>query len=345
MFVNILASSIATLIALEYFGVGGVSAVLAVFTVLLILVGEILPKVIAVRINETFSLVTAVPLRLFSILFFPLRIVAQKITDQVLSWIPSKKKFESVEQISQEDLKALIKIGEREGVLDGEERHMMQKLFELGERPVKDIMTPRVDLKVLDFEDSREEHIEIIRKYHKTRFPVYQESRDNILGVVSAQEYVLHPELKTEELIKQPLFIPETKRIDDLLAEFRTKNEDFAICVDEYGGTAGVVTMEDILEEIFGEFYDEYAEVENPIRPYGPKEYLVEAKIPLSEFNEYFRCNLKAEEASTLGGFIFERLGEIPAPGKVVGLKNIEIRIHQVIRKRRLHRVVVKVIE
>lgn len=342
MLVHVLASSMVTLMAMDYFGVGGVGLTLVLFTVLLIIFGEIFPKVVAVRNNESLALATGIPLKLFSILFYPFRFIAQKVSDRLVFTIAGHKKIETSEQISQEELKVMINIGEKEGILDRQERKMIHKLFELGERPVKDIMIPRIDAKALNAEDTREEHIALIQQYHFSHFPVYQESRDNILGVVSAQQYMLHPETKLDALIHQPLFVPETKRIDEVLNEFKAKNENFAVCVDEYGGTAGIVTLEDILEEIFGEFYDEYAEVENPIRPHGHGEYLVEAKISLSDFNEHFGTSFKTPEASTLGGFIIEKLGEIPAVEQILNLPECEIRIHQVIRKRRIHRVIVR---
>ena len=143
--------------------------------------------------------------------------------------------------------------------------------------------------------------------------------------------------------MKQPLFVPETKPINDLLKEFKTKNENYAVCIDEYGGTAGVVTLEDVLEEIFGEYYDEYAQVEHPIRPVSTGEYVVEAKISLSQFNEFFKTHLEAKEASTVGGFILEQLGEIPVKGKEISLPECDLRIQEVLGRRRIHRLIVRI--
>jgi len=141
---------------------------------------------------------------------------------------------------------------------------------------------------------------------------------------------------------KNLFFVPEFKRIDDLLTELRSKNQSFAVCVDEHGGTAGIVTLEDIFEEIFGEFYDEYSKPENPIRPLGHQEFIVEAKIPMADFNEFFSLNLESEETSTLAGFILEKTGEVPEKGKVLDLPECQIRIHDVIRKRLIRTVIVR---
>ena len=341
LLVNTLSTSLVTLVVLEHLGTRYLSFVLLGFSVVLIFFAEIMPKTFAVKQNETVALAAAFPLRLFSILVYPVRKGVRWITDFILR-ILLRDHREHSDQISEEELKTLVKIGEEEGVLDRQERYMLQKLLELGERQVREIMTPRISLAALDMDEPREKQIERMRKFHFTHLPVYQNSVDNLLGVISVQEFMLNPQTPFSGLLKQPLFIPESKRIDDLLGEFRTKNQTFAVCVDEYGGTAGIVTLEDIFEEIFGEFYDEYAKVENPIRPLGHHEFLVEAKIPLSSFNEYFSTRLESEEASTLSGYLLEKMGEVPEKGRVLEAPKCEIRIQDVIRQRLIRTVIVR---
>lgn len=339
--VNTLAASMVTIFIIEYAGPSKLGIGLTVFTVLSIFFGEILPKTLAVRKNQTVALISALPIHVFAAVLKPFRWLVRVLSDAVLSLVLREKKEHS-DQFSQEELKTLVKIGEEEGVLDSQERYMLQKLLDLGERPVKDIMTPRVSVAALDADESIEKHVTLIRKYHFSHFPVFQNTIDNLLGVVPVQEYMLNPGQPVQTFLKQPLFIPEIKRIDDLLAEFRLKNQNFAVCVDEYGGTAGIVTLEDILEEIFGEFYDEYAKVENPIRSLGHNEFFVEAKIPLADFNEFFTMDLKAKDASTLAGFILEQIGEVPEKGRVLKASECEIRIHDVIRHRSIRSVIVR---
>jgi len=338
---NTLATALVTLIVLEHMGVRYLSLILVGFTMALIFFAEIMPKTFAVKQNETVSLAVALPLRVFSLLFYPLRRTVRLITDFILRIILHDHREHS-DQISEDELKTLVKIGEEEGLLDRQERYMLQKLLELGERQVREIMTPRISLAALDMEDPREKQIETMQKFHFMQLPVYQNSVDNLLGVISVQEFMLNLQSPLSSFLKQPLFVPESKRIDDLLSEFRAKNQDFAVCVDEYGGTAGVVTLEDIFEEIFGEFYDEYAKVENPIRPLGHQEFLVEAKIPLASFNEYFSTHLESEEASTLSGYLLEKMGEVPEKGKVLETPECEIRIQDVIRQRLIRTVIVR---
>ncbi len=341
LLVNTLATALVTLMALDHLGARYLSPALIVFTLVLIFFAEITPKTFAVKQNETVALLSAFPLRIFSLVFYPLRMTVRFVTDFILK-ILVQDHPEHSDQISEDELKTLVKIGEEEGVLDRQERYMLQKLLELGERQVREIMTPRISLAALDMDELREKQIEVMRKFHFTHLPVYQNSVDNLLGVVSVQECMLNQDAPLTGFLKQPLFIPESKRIDDLLSEFRTKNQSFAVCVDEYGGTAGIVTLEDIFEEIFGEFYDEYAKVEHPIRPLGHHEFLVEAKIPLAEFNEYFSATLESEEASTLAGYILEKMGEVPEKGRTLQALECEIRIHDVIRQRLIHTVIVR---
>ncbi len=344
LFVNTLAASIVTLLAIQWLGHAWVGLVLAIFTCVLILLGEILPKVLAVRNNESIALLNSIPLAIFSVCVSPILKIIRWVSDGIVSKI-SRDKSGAAEGFSEEELQALVKIGEEEGILDREERRMIQKIFDFGERQVKEIMTPRVKVQGFDVEEPVATHLDLIREHHFTRFLVYQASLDNVLGFVGAQDYVLSDHQDLNLLMKQPLFIPETKRVDDLLAEFRTKKQDFAVCVDEFGGTAGIVTLEDILEEVFGEFYDEYSEVENPIRPFGFQEYLVEAKIPLKQINEELHLNLKSESASTLGGLILEKLGEVPEKGRRLELEGCEVRVLEVLRRRSIQTVVMKVLQ
>ncbi|MFZ5801969.1 MAG: hemolysin family protein [Candidatus Omnitrophota bacterium] len=342
MMAHIFSAAIVTLLAIELADPLAASAVFFLYAVFLIVFGEILPKVLAVQLNTGLAQWTAFPLKIFSILILPLRESTRWIEERILLLLVPKARREQTEELSEKELKTIVRISEEHGILDRQERYMIQKLFELGERPVKAIMTPRVDMKALDAGDSQQEHIRIIHQRHHTHFPVYEKTVDNLLGIVLAQEYLLHPDLGLDHLMREPLFVPETKRISELLAEFKKKNESFAVCVDEYGGTAGIVTMEDILEEIFGEYYDEYAQIENPIRACGHDEYLVEAKIPLAAFNEYFSTRLNAPEVSSLAGFILEKLGRVPEKGAVIQEEECEIHILDVLRKRRIRLVSVR---
>ncbi len=337
--VQICAVAIVTLVGLRSFGPEGATLAVAAFTILLIFAGEIVPKILAVRKNETVALATAPLLEVISGVLLPVRRVVEIASDRVLSFVLRGVKEPST-SISAQELKMLVKIGEEEGILDRDERRMIQKLFELGERPVRSIMTARTDLAALRLGDSWEKLLETMKGFGFTYFPVYQESLDQILGVIAIQEVILSGERDLQKFLKPAPFVPEVKRIDELLREFQKTGDRFAVCVDEFGGTAGVVTLEDILEEIFGEYYDEYARPEPSIRELGGGEYLVDAKMPLIQFNEHFHSNLQAEEAETLSGLLLEKMGRVPRKGDTLDLKNFTFRIHDTARQRILKVVV-----
>ncbi|HTL47491.1 MAG TPA: hemolysin family protein [Verrucomicrobiae bacterium] len=329
---NTAAAAIVTLLVMERMP-RALGWVMGVYTIVMIVFCEIIPKVLAVRKNEAVAAYSVIPLRFFSVFFYPVYLLTQRVIKRFHSFIDAPP-AEKNDEVSEQEFQALVKIGEEEGVLDRQERMMIQKLFELGERPVREIMTPRVDMVGLDIEDPQEKHEEMMRKYHYTYFPVYKGSVDHILGYAAVQEYLLNDMRDLMQILKQPLFIPETKWIDELLEEFKQKKQHFAICVDEHGGTAGLVTLEDVLEEIFGEYHDEYSKVENPIQQLNPFEFVVNAKISLTDFNEFFKSSLESEDATTLGGFILERLGEVPKPGSALKLPEFEMRIQKMVRQR-----------
>jgi len=305
----------------------------------LIFLGEMVPKVFAVRNNEAVALATAPLIELVSEILFPLRRLVQWVSDWILGFLVGGQK-EPSQLISAQELKVLVKIGEEEGILDREERRMIQKLFELGERPVRSIMTPRTDVRALRLGDPWEKQLEVMKNYHFSHFPVYQESLDQITGVVSTQEAILLGGQDLTKFVRPVIFVPELKRIDELLRDFQKTGERFAVCVDEFGGTAGVVTLEDILEEIFGEFYDEYAKPEQAIRELGGGEYLMDAKISLSQFNEFFHVELRSKETETLSGFVLEKMGRVPRKGDTLETSRFSFRIHDMARQRILKIVV-----
>ncbi|MCB9800296.1 MAG: HlyC/CorC family transporter [Candidatus Omnitrophica bacterium] len=328
-----LSTALVTILILQHFGPTYWGLGIFIYTICFIVFFEIVPKVFAVRYNTNIALLIAMPLRFFAALFFPLRKVTRMVSDRILAiLVPDKKELS--DHTSEEELKALVKISEEQGVLDKQESDMIEKLFELGDRPIREIMTARTDIIGIDIEDSQEEQLDIMKKHHFSHLPVFQETPDHILGILSVQNYLLDksPDIKTH--MTTPRFIPESKRIDEVLEMFKKGGGTFAVCVDEHGGTAGIVTLEDILEEIFGDYYDEYAPSKNPIRSIGERVYMVEAKIALADFNEFFKSKLESEEATTLGGFILEKTGQVPVHGQLIRVEGLEFKINSVTRQR-----------
>ncbi len=333
MVVNTMAIALVTLITIKWFGPGGVGWTIALFTLVLVIVSELTPKVFAIRHNEWFAFVSAIPLDLIARILFPVRRLVRAVTDWILSFLV-REKHGSADLISEEELKALARIGEEEGALRSEEGEMIQNLINLGERMVREIMTPRTDMVAFDLEEGREKLVELIKQFHFSYFPIYEKSLDNLLGVISTQEFMLDNQNRLRELIVTPDYIPETKPIDELLQEFQKRGTRVAICVDEYGGTAGLVTLEDIMEEIFGEFYDEYAKAEPLFKMVGDGSFLVNGKISLHELNEHLGISLTSETSETLSGWLLEQFGKIPKQHESLRWNEIEFHIKEVLRQR-----------
>ena len=333
MLVNTMAAVLVTSITVERLGPSGVGWTIVLFTFVLVITGELTPKVFTIRHNEWFAFLCAIPLDLLARLFFPLRRLIRWISDWVLSALVQKRKSEA-DLVSEEELKALVRIGEEEGALKSEEREMIQNLMGLGDRMVREIMTPRTDLIAFDLIEGREKLMKLIKQCHFSYFPVYEKSLDNLLGVISTQEFMLDNQNRLRELIVPPYYIPETKPIDELLQEFQKGAHRVAICVDEYGGTAGLVTLEDMLEEIFGEFYDEYAKAEPLVKNVGEGHFLVQGKISLHELNELLGIDLSSETSNTLSGWLLEEFGRIPKQQESLRWHGIEFCVLEVVRQR-----------
>ena len=333
MVVNTMATVLVTSMAVHRLGPSGVGWTIAVFTFILVITSELTPKVFAVRHNESFASFGAIPIDIFARLLFPVRRLVRWAADGVLSFLIHDRK-RNADLVSESELKALARIGEEEGALSPEEREMIQSLINLGDRMVREIMTPRTDLVAFDIEEGREKLVALIRQFHFSYFPVYEKSLDNLIGVISTQEFMLDNQNRLRELIILPYYVPETKPIDELLKEFEERNSRVAICVDEYGGTAGLVTLEDILEEIFGEFYDEYAKAESLIKIVSDGTFLVHGKVNLDELNEVLGISLSSETSETLNGWLYEQFGEIPKQNDSLKYQGLEFQIKEMLRQR-----------
>ncbi len=333
MAVNTMAIALVTLITIKCFGPRSVGWTIALFTLVLVIVADLTPKVFAIRHNESFAFASAIPLDFIARVLFPIRRLVRLVTDAILSFLV-REKHGNADLVSEEELKALARIGEEEGALRPEEGEMIQNLINLGDRMVREIMTPRTDMVAFDIEEGREKLVVLIKQFHFSYFPVYEKSLDNLLGVISTQEFMLDTQNRLHELIISPDYIPETKPIDELLQEFQKRGTRVAICVDEYGGTAGLVTLEDVLEEIFGEFYDEYAKADPLFKMVGDGSFLVNGKIGLHELNEHLGISLISETSETLSGWLLEQFGKIPKQHESFRWKGIEFHIREVLRQR-----------
>lgn len=242
--------------------------------------------------------------------------------------------------ITEDDLKTIVDASQEEGVLEKDEREMIYSIFRLGDTLAREIMVPRIDVFALEANTPLKQAVEALLKAGHSRIPVYEETIDNILGLLYARD-LLQVEMNEEpvkslrEYLRPAYFVPEAKKVDELLAEMQTGRFHMAIVVDEYGGVAGIVTLEDIVEEIVGEIQDEYDSAEeSPFQIVGQGEYIFQGRIDLGDFNEIMGSQLQDEEADTLSGYVYSHLGRVPAGGETVPADGLILTVEQVLGRR-----------
>lgn len=290
-------------------------------TILILIFGEITPKVWASKYPFKFTKVIAVPLYWISVLIYP---IAKIITD-IIKAFASKINFDRARTaLATSDLGELADIGVEKGTIEEDEHHLIHGLVEFKEITAREVMTPRVDITAVSSDASFEEVRSLITESGHSRIPLFEGNLDNVTGIIYAKDllpYLGNGSLKSgldlTKIARKAMFIPESKLINELMHEFQEKNKHMGIVVDEYGGTAGLVSLEDILEEIVGEIRDEYDKEENEITKISENSYLVLGKVPIDELNELLESDFSSEndDYDTVGGFIFNTAGKIPDEG------------------------------
>ncbi len=277
--------------------------------------GEIFPKLLAIRNSEKFAEKVHLPLKFIMFILSPITLVFHTISNLITKLLPiQKEKFFD----SEEELKILTELGEEAGTLQEEESDMIQSIFEFNEKNVREIMTPRVDMVALDSTASIDEAMDMVTDKQFSKIPVFKENVDNIRGIIYAKDLLPYltgsrPNIPLTSISREPFFVPETKLIDDLMKDFRYKKTNVAIVVDEWGGTSGLITLEDIVEEVLGEIRDPYDKEESPIVPQKDNTFIVDAKISIYDYEEEFEIEFPEDrEYDTLGGYILDAIGDIP---------------------------------
>ena len=345
---NILASTLATALFLHYFGNTGIIISTVVMTVFILLFAEITPKTFAAHNAEQVALRLARFLRVSRSLFNPFV--------QVLTWVGMGVirllggRAEGGRLMTEEELRTLVEVGEEQGLLEANERDMIQGVFDFGDTVVREVMVPRIDVQGLPETASLGEAWDALVGWGHSRLPIFRNTIDDITGVVYARDVLAFGREKpldtpVRQVARPAQFVPETKKIDSLFADFRRQRTQIAVVMDEYGGTAGIVTIEDLLEEIVGEIRDEYDDHEQiPLQEIGPGLVEVAGLYALDELNEHFDLELPHEDFDTVGGLVMHLLGRIPIEGEVVHVDNVEITVAQV-EGRRVSRALVRVLE
>jgi putative hemolysin len=348
MFVNIAASSLATYLAIKLFGNVGIGIAGGIMIFMILVFGEIVPKSLAISNAETIAKKIARPVEIISSFLFPL-IFFFKIIINALYYFFGKKRVKEKKEITEEDLITLINVGKDEGVIEEEEKKMIRNIFEFGDTMVKEVMVPRVDMACIPSEAKLNSILRLIKKMGHSRIPVYKETIDNIIGilytkdllVVYEQWYKSKEKFDLKKIIRRAYFVPENKKIDDLLDIFQRDKIQIAIAIDEYGGTAGLVTMEDVVEEIVGEIIDEYDKETKLYEIIDNNTVIADGIISIDKINELLNIEIPENDFETLGGFIYDLMGRVPNKNETIEYKNIQITIEQVV-KNRIIRVIVK---
>jgi CBS domain containing-hemolysin-like protein len=311
---------------------------------ILALVGEYFIQGIALRKAEEWTLHLAPYGRLVDVLLTPISTLLLVVARSTPLMHPNL-----VNQVTEDDLKTWVEIGQTQGGLEKEERQMIYSIFQFRDTLVREIMIPRMDVQVLGIITPLPEALEALSKSGHSRVPVYEETIDNIIGLLYAKDLLsVHehdrPLADLRGMLRPTHFIPETKRVDELLTEMQSSRIHMAIVVDEYGGMAGLVTLEDIMEEIVGEIQDEYDQAEEMVyQQVGPDEYVFLGRIDLDDFNDVMGSHLAKESADKLAGYIFGQIGRIPAGGETLRADGVALTVEQVsgrrIRKVRARRI------
>lgn len=339
--VNIGAAAIATVLATNIFGNSGVGIATGIITVLVLIFGEITPKSIAKQKSEAVALRVARPIEFVVIIFKPLVYIVTAISSviiRILGGDPSEvKSF-----MTHEELKTMVGVSEQEGVLENAEKEMIFNIFEFSDLQVKDTMVQRVDIISVDKEASYDDVMYVIKNEQFSRIPVYNQTIDNIIGVLNIKDLAtienLREDFNISKYIREPFYTFEFKKIVELFKEMKKTRNHIAIVLDEYGGTVGLVTIEDLVEEIVGEIEDEYDEEKSPVEFIRENEYVVEGSLRLHDISDLIGINIDSEEFDSVGGLMIEDLGRMPEEQEEVTVNNIRF-IAEEIEKNRIKKV------
>jgi CBS domain containing-hemolysin-like protein len=333
----IMASTVTTLIVTENWGRGSEAIATAVLSVVVLVACEILPKSLALRFNEHVARLVAGPVAGLTWLLRPLVSLLTRLSNLLVSLIARGGAVRGP-FVTEEELKMILAVGEREGVVEEEEREMISGILELTDKVVREIMVPRVDVIGVEVKCSVDDVMRLVTDHGHSRIPLYEDTIDNVVGLIYAKDLLRvcntdqRPTLR--ELAREPYFTPELKRAGELLIEMRQKKVHMAIVVDEYGGTAGIITIEDLIEEIVGDIRDEYDAIEaEEIQFLSDREALVNARVPLDDVKALLHLPIEDVEADTIGGLVYERLGSIPKAGDTVQIGDVTIRVESVRRQ------------
>lgn len=333
--VNILASSLGTLLFTGYFGEAtGTLMSTVVLTVVILIFGEVTPKNLAIQNSENMCLASASILRFLMIVFTPITFLLLQLNKLVKKL--THKGSEKEPSVTEDELKYIVESIEEEGVLEEQESELVQSALEFDEKTAYDILTPRVDMISIDIEDDSEKIRNIILTERYSRIPVYQGNIDNIIGILHTRDYLEemlnNREPDTKKLIQPVYFIYRSKKLSALLADFKYKRLHIAVVTDDYGGTLGIVTMEDLLEQLVGDIWDEDEEIEHKYKKLDDNKYEISGDMNINDMLELFEKDSKYidSDSKSVGGWVIEQVGDIPEKGHKFTYREFTITVNKV---------------
>ncbi|BFL72819.1 MULTISPECIES: hemolysin family protein [Anaerococcus] len=332
--VNIVTTTIATIFFTDVFGSKGAVISPIILTIVVLIFGEITPKNIATSNSEKLALSVAKPIRVVDIIFKPLSFLLGNITNFISSIFVGEEEDNNL--VTEEDLKTIVDVSEEQGVINNEESEMINNVFEFGNSDVSDIMTPRTNMEAISIDVDSKELNELLSNTNHSRIPVYGKNIDNILGILHMKDIVSATvqgkDLDLKDLIRPAYYVYDNMHIFDLFTNMRSENASLAVVIDEYGGTSGLVAIEDIVEELVGEIDDEYDIDDKDIFKLTENSYLVKASLHLSDFNDYFNVELEEIKNDSIGGFVIDHLSRIPEAGDSIEVNKMLITVDEVDR-------------
>ncbi|MDE6253434.1 MAG: hemolysin family protein [Lachnospiraceae bacterium] len=335
--VNISASSLATIFAQHMFGNYAVSIATGILTILVLIFGEIIPKTLATMFSEKLALIYSPVIYALMWLLTPVIFVINQISQFLLLLLHiDMSKRGTI--ITETELRTMVDVSHKEGIIETEERKMINNVFDFGDAEAKDVMVPRIDMAMADVNSSFNDLLELFQKERFTRIPIYENSTDNVIGIINMKDLLLYDkkeDFNVRNFLRKAFYTYESKKLSELMREMKKTSVNIIIVLDEYGVTVGLITIEDLLEEIVGDIRDEYdAEEEEEFKKISDTEYLIEGQMKIDDLNDHLNLNLSSENYDSVGGIIIENLDRIPAAGDSILLDNIRLTVQKLDNKR-----------
>ncbi len=332
--VNIACSVVVTSISISILGNVGISLAIGVGTLLLLIFGEVIPKSLSLQSAVTYALWASTPLKIFSNAVQPVRRFFMKIAEKLISAIGFASLNVNESAITDEEFKAMVQVGEGEGVIDSEESTLIHNVIAFGETSAGDVMTPKIDMFSLSISDTYQDILPKIIENFFSRVPVFDQDGETVVGILYTKDLNRFKQLPPDKfnlkgILHPPYSVPASKKIKELLEEFRKRKQHMAIVLDEYGSVSGLVTLEDLAEELVGEIDSEMRDEESPLVKIKENKYRLTASLPISDFNNNFEEGLPYDEHGSVGGFVFGLFGRVPRSGETVPYNSYEFRVEK----------------